>query len=43
MRKKSKTSGFGTTPRISHDSSQYYNSRLYSELPGEDGALASSR
>jgi len=38
MRKKSKTSGFGTTPRISHDSSQYYNSRLYSELPGEDGA-----
>jgi site-specific DNA-methyltransferase (adenine-specific) len=38
MRKKSKTSGFGTTPRISHDSSQYYNSRLYSELPGEDGS-----
>jgi site-specific DNA-methyltransferase (adenine-specific) len=37
MRKKSKTSGFGTTPRISHDSSQYYNSSLYSELPGEDG------
>jgi site-specific DNA-methyltransferase (adenine-specific) len=37
--KKSKTSGFGTSPRISHDSSQYYNSRLYSELPGEDGAL----
>ena len=35
--KKSKTSGFGTTPRISHDSSQYYNSRLYSELPGVDG------
>ena len=36
MKKKSKTSGFGTTPRISHDSSQYYNSRLYSELPGEE-------
>ena len=37
MKKKSKTSSFGTTPRISHDSSQYYNSRLYSELPADDG------
>lgn len=34
MKKGSKTSSFGTTPRVSHDSSQYYNSRLYSELPG---------
>lgn len=32
MKKGSKTSSFGTTSRISHDSSQYYNSRLYSDL-----------
>jgi len=31
-RKGSKTSSFGTTSRIGHDSSSYYNSRLYSEL-----------
>ncbi|MBT3388788.1 MAG: site-specific DNA-methyltransferase [Chloroflexi bacterium] len=31
--KGARTSGFGTTPRINHDSSNYYNSRLYSELP----------
>ena len=37
MKKGSKTSGFGTTSRISHDSAQYYNSRLYSELPGDNG------
>jgi len=37
MKKGSKTSKFGVTPRISHDSSQYYHSRLYSELPGNDG------
>ena len=36
MKRGSKTSRFGTTPRVSHDSSEYYNSRLYSEL-GEDG------
>lgn len=36
MKKGSRTSGFGTSARISHDSSRYYNSRLYSELPGED-------
>lgn len=36
MKRGSKTSRFGTTPRVSHDSSGYYNSRLYSEL-GEDG------
>jgi len=35
MRKGSKTSGFGTTTRISHDSSRYYNSRLYADVPGE--------
>lgn len=32
MKKGSKTSKFGTTSRISHDSSNYYNSKLYSEL-----------
>jgi DNA modification methylase len=36
MTKGSKTSKFGTTPRIAHDSSDYYNSRLYSELPEAD-------
>jgi len=35
MSKGSKTSSFGTTSRISHDSSQYYDSKLYAELPGE--------
>jgi site-specific DNA-methyltransferase (adenine-specific) len=38
MKKGSKTSKFGTTSRISHDSSEYYSSRLYSELPGGDGS-----
>jgi len=38
MKKGSKTSSFGTTSRISHDSSQYYNSKLYSELPGNNGS-----
>lgn len=37
MKRGSKTSKFGTTPRINHDSSQYYKSRLYSELPGDNG------
>jgi DNA modification methylase len=39
MRKGSKTSSFGTSPRINHDASPYYNSKLYAELPGADGAL----
>jgi DNA modification methylase len=38
MKKGSKTSSFGTTSRVSHDSSQYYNSRLYSELPGDNNS-----
>lgn len=38
MKKGSKTSKFGTPSRISHDSSQYYNSRLYSEYPQNNGA-----
>jgi len=32
MKKGSKTSKFGTTSRISHDSSKYYDSKLYTEL-----------
>jgi len=36
MKKSSKTSPFGTSTRISHDSSPYYNSRLYSELSSPD-------
>ncbi len=32
MAKGSKTTQFGTTSRINHDSSDYYNSKLYSEL-----------
>lgn len=37
MKKGSRTSKFGTTTRISHDSSPYYNLRLYSDLSREDG------
>lgn len=37
MKKGTKTSSFGTTARISHDSSQYYNSRLNAELQSENG------
>jgi modification methylase len=37
-RKGSKTSKFGTNSRISHDSSIYYDSRLYSELPVTNNA-----
>jgi modification methylase len=33
LKKGSKTSSFGTSPRINHDSSSYYDSRLYAELP----------
>ena len=33
MKKGSKTSSFGTSSRINHDSSTYYGSRLYSDLP----------
>lgn len=32
MKKGSKTSKFGTTSRVNHDSSDYYDSKLYSEL-----------
>ncbi|GER78105.1 MAG: site-specific DNA-methyltransferase [Anaerolineae bacterium] len=32
MAKGSKTTKFGTTSRVNHDSSDYYNSKLYSEL-----------
>jgi site-specific DNA-methyltransferase (adenine-specific) len=33
MKKGSKTSRFGTSSRINHDSSTYYGSRLHAELP----------
>lgn len=36
MKKGSQSSSFGTSSRISHDSSKYYNSRLYSELSGNN-------
>ncbi len=36
MKKGSKTSRFGTTSRIVHDSSGYYDSRLYSELGSQE-------
>ncbi len=35
MSKGSKTSSFGTTARISHDASPYYDSKLYAGLPRE--------
>src|SRR3990172_80359 len=34
MKKGSKTSSFGTTSRIAHDASKYYDSKLYSQLDG---------
>ncbi len=39
MKKGSKTSKFGTAPRISHDSSSYYESRLYAGLPAQAETL----
>lgn len=40
MKKGSKTSRFGTTSRISHDSSSYYRSRLYAGLSAENSTPA---
>jgi modification methylase len=37
MKKGSKTSSFGTSSRINHDSSAYYGTRLYSELTLNNG------
>ena len=34
-REHTSTSSFGTTGRVSHDSSPFYNSRLYNDLPSE--------
>jgi modification methylase len=42
MKKGSKTSKFGTSARINHDSSNYYGSRLYSELLPNNGEEAIS-
>lgn len=36
MKRGSKTTKFGTTARINHDSSRYYNSRLYSDIQSEN-------
>jgi len=36
MKKGSKTSSYGSSIRISHDASQYYGSRLYTDLPGNE-------
>ena len=33
MKRGSKTTNFGTNARINHDSSGYYNSKLYADLP----------
>jgi site-specific DNA-methyltransferase (adenine-specific) len=47
-RKKTSTSTFGTSGRVSHDSSKFYKSRLYDPLtekkpaPATDNALPSS-
>ena len=38
MRKRSKTRSFGTSIRISHDASAYYDSRLYAGLPPQPEA-----
>jgi len=40
MKKGSITSTFGTTARINHDSSPFYNSRLNSELPINEGKVS---
>ncbi len=37
MKKGTKTSTFGTSSRINHDASQYYNSKLYSDMPKDNG------
>ncbi len=37
MKKGTKTSTFGTSSRINHDASQYYSSKLYSDLPKGNG------
>ncbi len=38
MPKRSQTSSFGTQSRISHDASQYYESKLYAHIPKEQAA-----
>lgn len=35
MKKGTRTSSFGTNGRINHDSSKFYNSRMYSDLDGK--------
>jgi len=38
-RKRTQTSSFGTSGRIAHDSSLFYNSRLYEELPNNEDVV----
>lgn len=40
MKKGTRSSSFGTSSRINHDSSAYYKSRLYSELPEDNETKA---
>jgi site-specific DNA-methyltransferase (adenine-specific) len=40
MKKGSKTTSFGTPTRVSHDSSAYYNSKMYKELGDDSGKEA---
>ncbi|HNT24621.1 MAG TPA: site-specific DNA-methyltransferase [Anaerolineales bacterium] len=40
VKRGTKTSSFGTGSRINHDSSAYYGSRLYAELPGSQAGNA---
>lgn len=42
-RKNTTTSSFGTSGRISHDSSRFYNSRLYASAAGETSAIAAEQ
>lgn len=39
MKKSSKTSSFGTSSRVSHDSSSYYNTKMYAELNGTQNGI----
>lgn len=35
-RRRTKTSSYGTPGRVSHDSSDFYNSRMYEEIPSDE-------
>jgi modification methylase len=42
-RRKTATSSFGTSGRISHDSSRFYNTRLYSATPDKNAGTAQEK